>query len=378
MARYRKEKGKGLRRTVAVCATAVFLLVVGAALFTASNQLGGISLLPASGTGMVLGGNEEVVTLPVFSSEIKEEISSQPELSSEESVPPKPETSEQEKEESIQSSQPQESSEDSSQQASVEEEESQPETSKEEPSKTSEVSAPPVDPNGPEYQKKYPDMFVPQTEKKPFDPNDKVVYLTFDDGPSALTEQILDILDEYDVKATFFVVAKEDETSKQRLQMIAERGHTIGLHSYTHEYRKIYASVDAFLDDFAKEREIIYQATGEYPSIFRFPGGSVNGFNKTTAKPIIEEMTRRGYTYYDWNVSAGDAEYGATKSSIYRDTVNQTKACTKAIVLCHDTNAKGDTVSQLPAILAELKKSGYRFDKLDPTVKPINFPVPKQ
>ena len=207
--------------------------VVGAALFTASNQLGGISLLPASGTGMVLGGNEEVVTLPVFSSEIKEEISSQPELSSEESVPPKPETSEQEKEESIQSSQPQESSEDSSQQASVEEEESQPETSKEEPSKTSEVSAPPVDPNGPEYQKKYPDMFVPQTEKKPFDPNDKVVYLTFDDGPSALTEQILDILDEYDVKATFFVVAKEDETSKQRLQMIAERGHTIGLHSYT-------------------------------------------------------------------------------------------------------------------------------------------------
>ena len=242
------------------------------------------------------------------------------------------------------------------------------------PSGEPEITPPPVDPNGPEYQKKYPDMFVPQTEKKPFDPNDKVVYLTFDDGPSALTEDVLNILDEYGVKATFFVVAKDDETSKQRLREIADRGHAIGLHSYTHDYRKIYASVDAFLDDFAKEREIIYSATGEYPTMFRFPGGSVNSYNKKTAKAIIDEMTRRGYTYYDWNVSSGDAEYGATRESIYRDTITQTKARTKAIVLCHDTNAKGDTVSQLPAILKELKQSGYRFDKLDPSVAPINFP----
>ncbi len=381
-AKHRKSRERGFRYTAIASTVALFLVLTGFAWTVTTDGLAGIQALPAFGMGKVLGGDEDVITPPVFVGDLEEESSSSEEPRPESSEPPQPSEEPLEKPSAPESSDiPEESSETPEDSAGEDASEAvssgSPEAEVPETSSEPEITPPPVDPNGPEYQKKYPDMFVPQTEKKPFDPNDKVVYLTFDDGPSALTEDVLNILDEYGVKATFFVVAKDDETSKQRLREIADRGHAIGLHSYTHDYRKIYASVDAFLDDFAKEREIIYSATGEYPTMFRFPGGSVNSYNKKTAKAIIDEMTRRGYTYYDWNVSSGDAEYGATRESIYRDTITQTKARTKAIVLCHDTNAKGDTVSQLPAILKELKQSGYRFDKLDPSVAPINFPVPK-
>ena len=381
-AKHRKSRERGFRYTAIASTVALFLVLTGFAWTVTTDGLAGIQALPAFGMGKVLGGDEDVITPPVFVGDLEEESSSSEEPRPESSEPPQPSEEPLEKPSAPESSEiPEESSETPEDSAGEDASEAvssgSPEAEVPETSSEPEITPPPVDPNGPEYQKKYPDMFVPQTEKKPFDPNDKVVYLTFDDGPSALTEDVLNILDEYGVKATFFVVAKDDETSKQRLREIADRGHAIGLHSYTHDYRKIYASVDAFLDDFAKEREIIYSATGEYPTMFRFPGGSVNSYNKKTAKAIIDEMTRRGYTYYDWNVSSGDAEYGATRESIYRDTITQTKARTKAIVLCHDTNAKGDTVSQLPAILKELKQSGYRFDKLDPSVAPINFPVPK-
>ena len=381
-AKHRKSRERGFRYTAIASTVALFLVLTGFAWTVTTDGLAGIQALPAFGMGKVLGGDEDGITPPVFVGDLEEESSSSEEPRSESSEPPQPSEEPSEEPSAPESSEiPEESSETPEDSAGEDASEAvssgSPEAEVPETSSEPEITPPPVDPNGPEYQKKYPDMFVPQTEKKPFDPNDKVVYLTFDDGPSALTEDVLNILDEYGVKATFFVVAKDDETSKQRLREIADRGHAIGLHSYTHDYRKIYASVDAFLDDFAKEREIIYSATGEYPTMFRFPGGSVNSYNKKTAKAIIDEMTRRGYTYYDWNVSSGDAEYGATRESIYRDTITQTKARTKAIVLCHDTNAKGDTVSQLPAILKELKQSGYRFDKLDPSVAPINFPVPK-
>lgn len=377
-AKHRKSRERGFRYTAIASTVALFLVLTGFAWTVTTDGLAGIQALPAFGMGKVLGGDEDVITPPVFVGDLEEESSSSEEPRPESSEPPQPSEEPSAPESSEIPEESSETPEDSAgEDASEAVSSGSPEAEVPETSSEPEITPPPVDPNGPEYQKKYPDMFVPQTEKKPFDPNDKVVYLTFDDGPSALTEDVLNILDEYGVKATFFVVAKDDETSKQRLREIADRGHAIGLHSYTHDYRKIYASVDAFLDDFAKEREIIYSATGEYPTMFRFPGGSVNSYNKKTAKAIIDEMTRRGYTYYDWNVSSGDAEYGATRESIYRDTITQTKARTKAIVLCHDTNAKGDTVSQLPAILKELKQSGYRFDKLDPSVAPINFPVPK-
>lgn len=226
------------------------------------------------------------------------------------------------------------------------------------------------------YQKEYPELYVPQVEKVPPKKGDRVVYLTFDDGPSSITPKVLDVLDEYDVKATFFLIGRSDDDSKRLMKDIVDRGHAVGVHSYTHEYKKIYASPSAFLEDFSRMRDLIMDATGVEPTMFRFAGGSINSYNKKIAGQLIDEMTRRGYTYYDWNVSSGDAEHGATKQSIYRDTVREAKLYHRSVVLCHDSATKHDTVAELPAIIKELKKSGYRFDKLDPSVKPIVFKIP--
>ena len=237
-------------------------------------------------------------------------------------------------------------------------------------------SAPAEEPPDLSYQKEYPTLYVPQVERAPYKKGDRVVYLTFDDGPSQITPKVLDVLDEYDVKATFFLIGRSDDESRRIMKDIVDRGHAIGIHTYTHQYKKIYASPSAFLEDFSRMRDLIVDATGVEPTMFRFAGGSLNSYNKKIARQLIDEMTRRGYTYYDWNVSSGDAERGATKQSIYHDTVYEAKLYPRALVLCHDSATKYDTVAELPAIIKELKKSGYRFDKLDPTVKPIVFKIP--
>ena len=115
----------------------------------------------------------------------------------------------------------------------------------------------------------------------------KTVYLTFDDGPSARTPEVLKILEEYGVKATFFVVGKDTEQSKQWMRDIVAAGHTIGVHSFTHDYREIYSSVEDYLDDFAKEYALIEEVTGVPPQIFRFPGGSINAYNGHIYQEIV-------------------------------------------------------------------------------------------
>lgn len=131
---------------------------------------------------------------------------------------------------------------------------------------------------------------------------DNAVYLTFDDGPSARTDEILEILDKYGVKATFFVVGANEEGDLERMQKIVAAGHTLAIHSYSHDYKKIYASVEAYLEDFNQMFCQIYEATGVKPQIFRFPGGSVNSYNVGIHQQLIAEMTRRGFVYFDWNV----------------------------------------------------------------------------
>ena len=224
----------------------------------------------------------------------------------------------------------------------------------------------------------FPSFYLEHTEKIAHKAGDKVAYLTFDDGPSELTPQVLKILADNDVKATFFVVGRSDAQSKKWMKEIVDQGHTIGMHTYTHNYRKIYASPTAFFTDLSELNDLITEATGVKPQIVRFAGGSVNSYNKGIARPVADELTRRGYTYYDWNVSAGDAEKGATAQSIYQNTVNEAVQFEKAVVLFHDSSTKHDTVKELPKIIGTLKKNGYRFDKLDPSVKPIIFKLPAQ
>ncbi len=178
------------------------------------------------------------------------------------------------------------------------------------------------------------------------------VYLTFDDGPSKQTEVILDILDEYGVKATFFVVGKEDEKVEERLQMIYKRGHTIGMHSYSHDYAEIYDSIEAFRADFLKSKKYIYDATGVETKYFRFPGGSSNRLGKIDMNEVVAFLQEQGVEYYDWNISSGDG--GGTLMPTDVIVENCTKDILRydtSIILMHDSASKTTTVEALPQII---------------------------
>ena len=244
-------------------------------------------------------------------------------------------------------------------------------------SKQEESSAPPVSENSKNPGDPYPDLYVEKPEYTPHKPGDKVVYLTFDDGPSDYTLPLLDVLDQYGVKATFFDVGIRTDVAEKAMKETVKRGHVLAVHSYTHDFRSIYQSPNAFLEDFKKERDYIRSVTGVEPTIFRFAGGSINGFNKGTAKSIIKEMERRGYTYYDWNVDSQDATGNNIPTQrIYNNVIQGVKGKDKAIVLMHNTNLKRTTLEILPSIIEELQRMGYRFDVLDNTVEPVQFRVP--
>lgn len=181
------------------------------------------------------------------------------------------------------------------------------------------------------------------------------VYLTFDDGPSIYTNDILDILDSYNVKATFFVVGKEETNAEEALQRIVDEGHTLGMHSYSHKYKELYESMDSFTQDFARIRDSIYQATGVESVCYRFPGGSSNTVSEIDMHDFIDYLDSQGVEYYDWNVSSGDG--GSMKLST--DTLLEN--CTKdidtrdtSIILLHDSAEKPTTVEALPDIIENI------------------------
>ncbi len=223
------------------------------------------------------------------------------------------------------------------------------------------------------YQNQYPDLYADRPIPKFTASQGKSVYLTFDDGPSDQTVKILDILKEKGIKATFFVVYKNDQFSKEVYKRIVNEGHSIGVHTYSHVYTKIYVSVESYLDDFNKIHRQIQDVTGVNCQIFRFPGGSINTYNISDYQEIIAEMLRRGFIYYDWNVASSDDGQNDTKQSIFNNVMAGVKQKEKSIVLMHDSNLKSITVSALPDIIEELRKNGYQFMKIDPTVAPVTF-----
>ena len=221
----------------------------------------------------------------------------------------------------------------------------------------------------------YPGLYA-QMEEKTDDNTKKIVYLTFDDGPSENTEKILDILDQYDVKAAFFVSAQygTKEERAERLRSILDRGHTLALHSYTHDYEKIYASVDSFLEDLNRINEEVYAATGFQASLIRFPGGSSNQHNQSICEELAAEVTRRGYTYHDWAVSCGDAEgKELSTKQVLDETVKECLKRKKSVVLFHDAPAQDTTVEALPDLIETLRDEGYEFRQLDNSIRPFQF-----
>ena len=228
-----------------------------------------------------------------------------------------------------------------------------------------------------DYTQIFPDFYTRRPEKQLV--YDKTIYLTFDDGPSERTPEILDILKKYNIKATFFVVGKTDNFSKECMKRIVEEGHTIAMHSYTHDFKKIYSSVESFLEDMHKLYNLIYEVTGVKPSIFRFAGGSRNGFNKSNYKEIISEMLRRGFDYFDWNICNNDS---VSKSllPVEKCVDNVCKYSSKynsAVVLMHDSKPKTTTVEALPKVIEKLKNQGFSFRNLTNEVYPCDFALAK-
>lgn len=222
-----------------------------------------------------------------------------------------------------------------------------------------------------EYQKLYPDLYVKLPEKTQSEQN--TVYLTFDDGPSDRTEEVLDILKTEDIKATFFILGKDGDKRKELLKRMAEEGHAVGIHTYTHVYSDIYASVESYLDDFYKTYRLIYETTGVKPDIFRFPGGSINKYDMLDYEEIIAETTRRGFTYYDWNASSGDANSKATADSVYRNTIQTSEGKSRIILLMHDSSGKSCTVAALSEIIEYYRAMGFEFKRITNDVSPITF-----
>ncbi|MBR5317052.1 MAG: polysaccharide deacetylase [Lachnospiraceae bacterium] len=185
------------------------------------------------------------------------------------------------------------------------------------------------------------------------DNQSKKVYLTFDDGPSIYTKEILDILKRYNVKATFFVTGMSAPLYDEYLQRILDDGHSLGIHTYSHVYRDVYESLESFQADFNKMRDYIKQQTGEDIKLYRFPGGSGNNVvSVQTRDQIIEWLKEEGITYYDWNVSSGDAENRILSAeTIANNCIEGVKKCNTAIVLLHDAGGKKSTVEALPLII---------------------------
>ncbi|MBP3611240.1 MAG: polysaccharide deacetylase [Lachnospiraceae bacterium] len=201
----------------------------------------------------------------------------------------------------------------------------------------------------------------------------KTVYLTFDDGPSKNTGKILDILKQYEIKATFFVIGKDlSEEGIENMKRAAAEGHAIGLHTYSHDYKKIYSSVADFLSDYDLLRQELEEQLGFSPTIFRFPGGSYCSYGTDIRTELITEMTRRGYTYYDWNVSAEDAVGKVTAYSIRNNIFPRVYEVNAPVILMHDAPLNNLTAELLPEIIETLLTEGYCFETLE-TREPLHF-----
>lgn len=231
-------------------------------------------------------------------------------------------------------------------------------------------------PEVPSYQALYPDLYAQPVERNSVD-IEKTIYLTFDDGPSERTAELLEVLERYDVKATFFVVNKGTEQAEQWMRDIVAAGHTLGIHTYSHDYNKIYASVEAYLEDFNAMYQVILEATGSAPQVFRFPGGSVNAYNAATYRDIISEMVRRGFVYFDWNRQTGDAVRGDVPAkTLVENALDRVDTMRRVFLLAHDNTRFTNVVEALPDIIEGYQKAGFTFAALTPEVKPVIYSYP--
>ena len=216
--------------------------------------------------------------------------------------------------------------------------------------------------------KKAAEAAAVSSPQSPVPSGEKICYLTFDDGPSKNTPLILDILKNYNAKATFFVINTGDIGYIQRIH---DEGHTVGLHTYSHNYAQLYSSTDAYFNDLQQISDKVESIIGIRPTVMRFPGGSSNKVSAKYCKGIMTQLVtlvqEKGSSYFDWNISSGDADsttpsYTYIRNNVLNNARNKNSIC----VLMHDASAKTTTVQALPEIIEGLTNMGYRFEALTP------------
>lgn len=196
------------------------------------------------------------------------------------------------------------------------------------------------------------------------EPTEKIMYLTFDDGPSKNTEDVLEILKRQGVQATFFVTYENPEYVTL-IKRASDEGHAIGIHTYSHKYEEIYSGIDAYLEDFRKMSDIISEQTNKSVLFYRFPGGSSNTVSKRYQNGIVSDIAHKlgdaGYSYFDWNAHNGDGNPSLSASSLVNQALKETKDKNVVMMLMHDGSGNKNTVVGLEDLIKEWKKQGYKF-----------------
>ena len=209
------------------------------------------------------------------------------------------------------------------------------------------------------------------SDKQFIEEPDKVVYLTIDDGPNPnSTPQYLEVLREYNVKATFFMIGMTMEKNPQLVKDIFSEGHAIGNHSYTHNYGSLYSNAENLQAEIIKTEDIIFSITSTRPKIFRAPGGSLR-MRKTE---LLEKLDELGYVYFDWNASSADTDpNGVTKKDVIYNIKRESRGVKKVITLMHDNHRRKASLEALPDLIEWFKVNGYEFRTLNQNVRPLHF-----
>lgn len=211
-----------------------------------------------------------------------------------------------------------------------------------------------------------------QSEDKPAE--GKTVYLTFDDGPSKYTSQVLDILVKENVKATFFVLGEQAKSRPDLIKRIVKEGHQLGNHSYNHNYKELYSDFRTFWQQIQKTEQILNEIVGERPSMIRAPGGTFGNFDQT----YFDYLEQAGYSLYDWHVDSNDSKRRNVPASEIINSVKRGSLKKELIVLMHDGGGHAETVKALPSIIKFYKANGYQFAPITTQVKPYHFPVARK
>jgi peptidoglycan/xylan/chitin deacetylase (PgdA/CDA1 family) len=199
------------------------------------------------------------------------------------------------------------------------------------------------------------------------------VYLTFDSTPGANTNAIMDILDTYQVKATFFVAGDVSDEYYDTVRRIVNDGHSLGMHSFSNQYSTIYASTEAFADDLQQISDYLFEMTGVRSDLYRFPGGSGNEISNVDMAEFVHILNLNDISFFDWNVSSGDAASDYSSEDVVNNVLEGISQYKTSVVLLHDAPDKSETVAALSTLIESLQEEDAQILPIDENTTRIQY-----